>query len=140
MEWKSKPWGSYRIVHSGDDEITVVNRIDKGGFCSVHSHERHSNTFLVEKGVVHVAMYTPGGVCKQVQQVQEGRGFVVSPGDWHQFYAKEDSLVWEWYVQFKRDPNILQFASLNDIVRREGLHFGGIRMDYPYANVPHVWS
>lgn len=140
MEWKNKSWGSYRLVHAGDEQIAVVNRIDKGGFCSVHCHVKHANTFVVEKGVIHVATFTPGGVCNKVHQVQAGRGFVVPPGEWHQFFAKEDSLVWEWYVLFKKNPNDLEFASLNDITRREGLHHGGIRIDYPYANVPHVWA
>lgn len=139
-EWNNKAWGSYRKVYSGDDSIIVQNRISKGGYCSVHYHERHSNTFLVEQGSICVAIYNPAGWAKQVYQVQAGRGFTVTYGEYHQFFAKEDSLVSEWYVLFKRNPDDLQYASLNDIVRKEGMSAGGIRVNYPYENVPHVWA
>lgn len=135
-QWQPKAWGEYYVSMQNGLAVMTVNRIVHGGFCSVHMHRDHSNTFVVLQGLVAVGFFDRTGICQQVKLLYEGDGLTLRPTEWHQFYAKEDSVITEFYAVHPSRAG--QVASLDDIERFPGKHEGGVTQDYIYKNVPHV--
>lgn len=125
-----------RVYCRDAQSIVMEARIVKGGFCSCHYHAEHSNSFVVIRGKLTIGLFNHDGICNEAVKIMPGQGLTIPANQEHQFYADEETVTLEWSVLHPNRPG--QIASLEDIVRRPGMHLGGISLDYPYKNVPHV--
>lgn len=124
-----------RVYCRDAQSIVMEARIVKGGFCSCHLHTHHSNSFVIIRGKLTIGLFRDG-LCVEAIKIEPGSGMTIPANIEHQFYADEETIALEWSVLHPTRPG--QIASLEDIVRRPGMHLGGISLDYPYKNVPHV--
>lgn len=134
MQEMVKDWGRAWIRLSDDMSVVVAAIIEEGGYCSVHCHHSHSNSFVVVSGKLAIGIYE-NGVCKSAMVLEAGDGFTAQPGVYHQFYAVKPVYLMEWYVRHVPGHP----ASIDDIERWPGLQGGGVTETYPYKNVPHVF-
>lgn len=136
LESFKKSWGEMRVYCRDAQSIVMEARVVKGGFCSVHHHGHHSNTFVVIRGKLIIGLFRSDGVCYEAVKIFPGQGLTIPANQEHQFYADEETIFLEWSVLHPTRPG--QIADLEDIIRRPGHHLGGVTLDYPYKNVPHV--
>ena len=138
QEKHKKAWGEYYVAAQDASSIVVCNSIFQGGYCSVHYHERHTNSFSVVSGYLEIGMFNDDGELECVKSLLPGMAFSLHRLQRHQFYAKKDTVVMEWYSLFPTGPG--QIATLDDISRLPGLHLGGITSTYPYASYSHDYE
>lgn len=116
-----KPWGMFSRLYQ--DQFLIVDHIKakRGGFSSIHYHERKTNLFVVERGMLQVSTYIRSAldsneVIKQgIATLLPGYEFVVMPGMLHQFLALEDSWAYEVYWGAMIDPDDIVRLSQNGI-------------------------
>lgn len=93
----NKPWGVCTPIARGSIVQLDKLRILKGGFSSLHWHDRRVNQFVIESG--DLTIYHADR--RQLHAVTLGPGHMLSidPGVIHQFYCEADCVCWEFYYQ-----------------------------------------
>ena len=122
----SKPWGkSIRRFINGFIQFEEIH-IKKGGFSSVHYHERKWNEFLIQSGSLRVNFYHASGKLKVTHEIEPGIKIVAPPKSRHQFIAhKGDVVGYEIYYDFsgKLDSeDIVRFSTNGCYVKIEPVH------------------
>ena len=85
-------------------------RINQGGFCSQHRHERKINHFHVISGRLAVHLW-PRGVEQDQPDTTEltaGQSFTVELGVWHSFTALTPTLALEVYEAAPVEDDIIR--------------------------------
>lgn len=111
-----KPWGlSQTNLCDGTLQVARCDVL-KGGYSSVHKHNHKANVFVVHAGSVIIDSY--GGEPSEPyvpitrKQLGPGQSLVVLPGEFHRFYALDNSILSEVYFCNDSTP-----VSWNDIER-----------------------
>lgn len=118
MQKQGKVWGSTQCLF--DTNNVEIHRIETNAnsYCSKHKHNCKYNAFYVESGKITVKVWKNDYDLVDKTTVVTGEMTTVKPGDYHMFYADEDSVVYEIYWAE---------SSANDIVRE---NCGGV--GYPW--------
>jgi mannose-6-phosphate isomerase-like protein (cupin superfamily) len=114
--FSGKLWGSTQAVYLSQNVEVNVAKINKGGYCSWHSHAKKWNRFVVISGVLEVLIDKNGKY--DIIKLREGMATDVPPKLIHQFRCLEDCICLEIYWIDDLDPN--------DIERHSN---GGMNMD-----------
>lgn len=112
---KGKNWGTTQCIFC--DNNVEISRIviEKGGYCSRHSHTSKHNLFFIESGKLAVNVYNDNDIVDRTV-LSSQMATSVEPGVVHEFEALEDTIAYEIYwVKL----------GLNDITR---LSVGGIKL------------
>ena len=108
-----KSWGK-SIRRFIDSYLQVEEaHIDKGGYSSVHLHERKWNEFIVSKGSLLVHIYDDQGKSEMTHELEPGIRIHVPPNIRHQFVATTKVVVYEVYFDpsHQLDPeDIIRFS------------------------------
>lgn len=94
VEIIQKAWGTTQKLFSTKTIEIWLARIDKGGFCSEHSHHAR-NSLHVISGKLIIVTYRDGGVLTFLLHC--GDSFLANSGEVHRFEAPEDAIVLETY-------------------------------------------
>ncbi len=96
---RGKIWGTTSVLF--DKNNVEIDRIfvKKGGYCSKHKHKHKYNMFYVESGLLEVTIYRQDAnkTIKDVTLLPGGGSTYVEPELYHKFYAKEDTVAYEFY-------------------------------------------
>ena len=94
-DWEAKVWGKTRC--EVESEFYSKHRlvIEPGTYCSWHYHQQRANRFVVEKGIVEVAVLMGPKLITSI--ITEDQTFDVPSLVVHQFRCHERSLVIEEY-------------------------------------------
>ena len=98
-----KVWGSTQCIFS--DNNVEIHRIEikAGAHCSEHEHSAKFNAFWVERGKIRVSVWKNDYDLTDETVLEAGQYTEVSPGEYHDFHAVEESVVYEIYW-VKLDP------------------------------------
>lgn len=118
MQLQGKVWGeTARLFNKNNVEVHDL-KINKGGYCSRHSHKHKYNLFIVRKGKLKVTIwkqYANNEVLEDITVLSDNQELAVAPGDDHMFEALENTEALEIYwVEL----------SENDIARK---NHGGVK-------------
>lgn len=117
MTTQGKSWGRTTLIASNKAFELHLLFIKKGGVCSKHLHRTKFNGFLVLSGMLMVRIWKPEQGLVDTTEIGAGEYTEISPGQYHQFEALEETTAIEIYwAEF--DPD--------DIVRQPQVPF-----DYP---------
>ncbi len=102
--FSGKIWGNtLEIFNKNNVEVHRIF-IEKGGYCSEHEHRHKFNAFHCESGEVHIYAWQPNNDLVDVTVLKAGDSTIIHPGIFHQFKAREDSVVYEIYwVELAKD-------------------------------------
>lgn len=116
MHKAGKVWGQTETIFSnGSMELHRIE-IKKGGVCSKHMHKFKWNGFYVEDGKLLIRVWKNNYDLVDETTLHAGEATQVTPLEYHQFEALEDTVAFEWYwAEF--DPD--------DIEREDHGHSGG---------------
>lgn len=112
-----KIWGRTQLVFARNDTEAHVIEINKGGFCSCHSHKFKWNRFCVLSGELIVRTYGENGFVDETS-VRAGQINDVPPGIRHEFEAKEDTVAMEFYW-IHLDPDDINRFQTHGGVKKE---------------------
>jgi mannose-6-phosphate isomerase-like protein (cupin superfamily) len=100
MDLQAKVWGTTSTLFASPFFSIHLLRINAGGFCSEHRHERKLNHFHVLSGKLFIHLWPAPGL-EQDQPDRTtlcpGDSFTVPVGFWHQFAAREETVCLEVY-------------------------------------------
>lgn len=103
-----KVWGSTEPLIVNDRvEIHRIN-IKAEAQCSEHRHASRYNAFYVLRGWVTITVWKGDTGLKDTIMLDEGEMTTVAPGDWHQFFAHEDSALLEIYYPADFTPQDIE--------------------------------
>ena len=92
-----KAWGDTQNIFSKNNVEIHRIRVDAGGYCSKHLHEKKFNLFFLESGLLEVHIWKNDYNLCDVTVLGPGQMTVVEPGEYHLFKALKDSVVYEIY-------------------------------------------
>ena len=97
FERVEKPWGYTQLLFRND--VFEVHRIKvkRGGYCSVHKHNTKYNMFYIEYGGLGIHEQNEDGTGQSYIYLRDGDSLHVPPGQYHKFYAHEDTVAYEIY-------------------------------------------
>lgn len=96
MNRQGKVWGyTSLLVNKNNVEVHLVF-IQKGGYCSKHCHKHKYNQFIVTSGRLKVTQWKGYGLADETI-LESGMECTVSPNEFHQFEALEDTHALEVY-------------------------------------------
>jgi mannose-6-phosphate isomerase-like protein (cupin superfamily) len=111
VDQQGKVWGTTTTLFASPFFSVHLLRIDAGGFCSEHRHERKLNHFSVLAGTLSIHQW-PGGDIGQDQPdrtaLRAGDGLTIPVGVWHQFHAIEPTLCLEIYEAAPVEEDIIR--------------------------------
>ena len=105
-----KVWGSTQLIHANSAYEFHRIGIVKGAFCSVHSHQHKWNGFFVESGLLKILVWKNNYDLVDETILHPGDFTSVSPGEFHQFLALEETIAFETYWASE--------LNMNDITRK----------------------
>lgn len=92
-----KVWGkSQEIFKNSNFEVHNIS-ICKGGYCSKHKHVFKYNLFFVTFGKLKIKIWKNDYKLCDETILKEGEKTIVSPAEYHQFEALEDTKALEIY-------------------------------------------
>lgn len=93
-----KAWGTTRcIIHNSHYEQHLLE-INRGGFCSVHFHQRKWQNLHIISGMLRIRTFNEAGRLQCSQLYRRGEFVVCPPGLRHQFFAPRDCVATEIYT------------------------------------------
>jgi mannose-6-phosphate isomerase len=122
MDKQSKIWGETSLILETPSVSVHLLRIEAGGYCSEHRHERKANHFFVIYGRLAIRQWRNGEA--DVTTLDAGESLKIPVGGWHQFEALDQTLALEIYEAAPVEE---------DIIRRS---VGGVRRDRNEAGIP----
>jgi mannose-6-phosphate isomerase-like protein (cupin superfamily) len=92
-----KVWGQTELLEANG--VLEFHRIEarKGGVCSKHKHQFKWNGFFVESGKLVIRVWKNNYDLVDETILTAGQYTKVSPGEYHQFEALEDTVAFELY-------------------------------------------
>ena len=99
-----KVWGVTELLEANG--VLEFHRItaEKGGTCSKHKHKHKWNGFFVEEGKLLIRVWKNNYDLVDETVLSKGQYTKVSPGEYHQFVALEDTIAFELYwAEFDHD-------------------------------------
>ena len=92
-----KIWGQTELLEANG--VLEFHRIEaqKGGVCSKHKHQFKWNGFFVESGKLVIRVWKNNYDLVDETILTAGQYTKVSPGEYHQFEALEDTVAFELY-------------------------------------------
>jgi mannose-6-phosphate isomerase-like protein (cupin superfamily) len=92
-----KIWGETRLLEANG--VLEFHRIDikAGGTCSKHLHRHKWNGFFVETGRLEIRVWKNNYDLVDVTVLGPGEWTKVQPGEYHQFFAHENTVAFELY-------------------------------------------
>ena len=107
MHKAGKIWGETRTIFSNG--ALELHRIEvrKGGTCSKHMHRFKWNGFFVESGKLKIKVWKNDYSLVDETILEAGEATSVTPLEYHQFEALEDTVAFEWYWA-RFDPDDIQ--------------------------------
>ena len=97
MDKAGKVWGQTQTLFS--NPAVEIHRIEvtKGGKCSKHCHRFKWNAFYVESGKLLIRVWKNNYDLVDETILCPGDVTKVTPLEYHQFEALEDTVAFEWY-------------------------------------------
>jgi mannose-6-phosphate isomerase-like protein (cupin superfamily) len=97
MNKAGKVWGLTELIHANG--VLEFHRIEIMGnsHCSKHMHRYKWNGFFVEKGKLKIKVWKNNYELVDETILEPGDFTAVSPGEYHQFEALEDTIAFELY-------------------------------------------
>jgi len=97
MHKQGKVWGTTQCLFSTNNvEIHRIETIESA-YCSKHKHNSKYNAFYVESGSLVVKTWKGDYPLVDTTTVKAGEMTVVKPGEYHMFYAPEETVAFEIY-------------------------------------------
>lgn len=106
---QGKLWGFTQKVFGWNGTSAHLIHVNRGGYCSCHSHEHRWNRFLVLRGYLKVTIFEyrdDGDDQKDVTTLGPGEVSDVPPGVGHMFEAIDDVDAVEFYWAVCDDGDI----------------------------------
>ena len=94
---EGKVWGQTELIEANSSLEFHRIEIKKGGTCSKHKHKYKWNGFFVESGKLAVRVWKNNYDLVDETVISNGQYTRVSPGEYHQFEALEDTVAFELY-------------------------------------------
>jgi quercetin dioxygenase-like cupin family protein len=110
----NKIWGKTMPIFNLNNVEVHRIEIEKGGYCSKHTHQFKSNMFYIESGILEVRQWQTDSNIIDKTILCSGDQTIVPPSVSHQFFALEDTIAYEIYSVS---------LDTNDIIRET---FGGV--------------
>lgn len=111
MDQQGKVWGTTHCLYERPWTSVHLLRIEQGGFCSEHRHERKLNHFFVLSGRLQIHEW-PGGELKQDQPdtttLEAGQSKTIPLGVWHSFTALQPTVCLEIYEAAPVEEDIIR--------------------------------
>lgn len=93
-----KVWGITQLVFSYNDTEGHIIFVNKGGYCSNHSHASKWNRFHVIEGELIITQFSEeDGAIEDSTILGPGETTDVGPGIRHKFEATKDTIAIEFY-------------------------------------------
>ena len=112
MNKQIKLWGNTQCIFQGMYSEVYYLNINKGGYCSDHTHNNKWNRFFILDGRISINLKDDNYTIS----IGTGQYFDIKPGVLHSFMAEEDTECLEIYWVDTIDPD--------DIFRK---NIGGIK-------------
>jgi mannose-6-phosphate isomerase-like protein (cupin superfamily) len=99
-----KVWGVTELLEANG--VLEFHRIEvnAGGVCSKHKHKYKWNGFFVERGEIIIRVWKNDYALIDETLLKAGQYTKVAPGEYHQFEAVTDSVMFELYwAEFDHD-------------------------------------
>jgi mannose-6-phosphate isomerase-like protein (cupin superfamily) len=90
-----KPWGTTTLIFDSQNLHIYSAIINKNGASSRHYHKYKNNIFYVQRGMVSITLWSENTT--ETKFLNEGDIIDIPKGQWHQFFANEESIVLEVY-------------------------------------------
>lgn len=97
MKKQGKVWGETSRIFDKNNVIIERIEIKKGTYCSEHKHHSRFNMFFLESGSVDIKIWKNDYDLVDTTKLKPKEWTVAPPGEFHQFVANEDSVVFEIY-------------------------------------------
>ncbi len=81
-------------------------KIEAGGFCSEHRHERKANLFYVLAGRLMIRQWRNGEA--DLTTLESGESLKIPIGVWHQFEAESPTIALEIYEAAPVEEDIIR--------------------------------
>jgi len=94
---EGKVWGQTELIEANSSLEFHRIEIKQGGCCSKHKHKFKFNGFYVVSGKLLVRIWKNNYDLVDETTLSAGQYTVVSPGEYHQFEALEDTVAFELY-------------------------------------------
>lgn len=98
LETEVKPWGTTRPIIRTPYLEQHVLEIKRGGFCSVHYHEKKWQALYVISGRLRMRTFNQAGKLECSHLILRGDHAICPPGLRHQFFAPVDCIATEIYT------------------------------------------
>jgi mannose-6-phosphate isomerase-like protein (cupin superfamily) len=110
MDQQGKAWGTTHTLFESPFFSIHLLRIDAGGFCSEHRHERKLNHFHVLSGrlMIHEWPGDAGQDQPDTTRLESGQSRTIPVGEWHSFTAKEPCTCLEVYEAAPVEEDIIR--------------------------------
>ena len=103
-----KVWGETKpIIITPLVEIHEI-KINKGAQCSTHVHKHKWNGFYLLSGKLHIEVWKNEYDLKDITILNPSEFTTVRPGEYHRFWAEEDSTAIEIYYPEPLTEDILR--------------------------------
>lgn len=116
-----KVWGDTSLLEANG--VLEFHRIEvkAGGTCSKHLHKHKWNGFFVESGCLEIRVWKNNYDLVDVTVLNPGDWTKVEPGEYHQFFARENTVAFELYwAEFDHDD--IQRETVGSIVKHDSTH------------------
>lgn len=94
---EGKVWGKTELIEANSSLEFHRIEIKAGGTCSKHKHKYKWNGFFVESGKLSIRVWKNNYDLVDETIISAGQYTRVSPGEYHQFEALEDTVAFELY-------------------------------------------
>jgi len=105
-----KIWGDTTCINVGAVGETHYIEFKKGGFCSIHLHERKTNLFFVISGRLKISLWPEGDDLEDVTILEAGQSTTIPVGVKHKFEGLTDGSAIEVYNLSHPGADIKRFT------------------------------
>ena len=95
----SKVWGETYFIYGNDNFAAHRIRVDRDGYCSMHTHKSRWNLFYIESGALEIEVHKQEYDLVEKTLLTTGESMTVAPGDPHRFKALDNTIAYELYYQ-----------------------------------------
>ena len=94
---QGKVWGETFLLFKKNNTEFHRIKVNKGAYCSKHKHACKYNSFFVERGKLRISVWKTDYDLIDETILGPGETMIVSPGEYHQFHAIEETVAFELY-------------------------------------------
>lgn len=92
-----KPWGFTQLIFDNNTIHIYLANINKNQYCSKHYHKYKNNFFFLQSGSLIIRTWGDQDDDPVDHILNPKESIEIKAGIWHQFIAKEDSILIEIY-------------------------------------------